>query len=63
MNYEDIKMFHERCADKFCVIRLSMTTNMLMDEIEELRTYIEETKLNNMVDKFIENPECFEAKL
>lgn len=41
MKYEDIKLFHERCARHFGVVKLSMETNFLMDEVSELREYIE----------------------
>ena len=47
MNYEDIKSFDDRCASHFGIVNTSMITNVLMDEIEELRDYIEEKEKND----------------
>ena len=47
MNYEDIKTYNERCEShpdhQGRIITNQMVTKLLLDEIEELRQYIEET--------------------
>lgn len=42
MNYEGIKTYDERCEEHEGIITSQMCLAMLMDEVDELREYIEE---------------------
>ena len=43
MNYKEIKTYNERCEEFHGIVTNERLMEVLIDEIEELRAYIEET--------------------
>ena len=50
MNYEDIKTYDQRCEKFEGIVTSQMCMEVLIDEIDELRDYIEETYKQQISD-------------
>lgn len=61
MRYEDIKTYNERCKNFEGIVTNQIVVDRLLEEIDELREYIEAKQWQSLEDEKIED--CWDGPL